>query len=213
MRLSNTSAAVILALSAMSATACTTPLSVVQVAAPNVNCVFDPSCRLTVTDTVANLPPVPGYTGTAVLQSRTASVAPAGVPGAGTIPYIYRVDLTGAAPASDQMCVSSLAVNFGPIVQLPYSGPGLPKADVFVVTTGGLGSIGLRSAEKTGNKVTFRFSLASFPSPGEPFPPVCAGQTSFFFGLASTSAPIPTTAQVVMGVYGTKNVGGRSPMP
>jgi hypothetical protein len=181
MRLSNASAAVILTLSAMSAAACTTPLSVVQVNAPNVNCVFDPSCRLTVTDTVANLPPVPGYTGTAVLQSRTASVSPPGVPGSGTIPYIYRVDLTGAAPATDQMCVSSLAVNFGPIVQLPYSGVGNPNADVFVITTGGLGTIGLRSAEKTGNKITFRFSLASFPAPGDPFPPCLRRPSQLLF--------------------------------
>lgn len=213
MRQTNIGVVLVLAVSAISATACTTPLSVVQVAAPNVNCIFDPSCTITVTDTVANLPPTAGHAGTALLQSRTAGVSPAGVPGAGTIPYIYRVDLTGAAPASDQMCVSSLSVNFGSVVQLPYAGAGKPNADVFVVSTGGLGSVGLRSAEKTGNTVTFRFSLASFPSPGEPFPPVCAGQTSFFFGLASTSPPVPTTAKVVMGVYGTKDVAARSSMP
>ena len=111
----------VLTLVGLVAAACTTPLSVVNVAAPNVNCVFDPACRLTVTDTVANLPPSAGYTGTAVLQSRTAGPAPAGVPGAGNVAYLYRVDLTGAAPASDQMCVSSLSVNFGTVTKLPYA--------------------------------------------------------------------------------------------
>jgi hypothetical protein len=206
-------ATVALAFIVVSLAACAAPLTVVQVAVPDVNCVFDASCRLTVTDTVDNLPPAAGYTGKAVLQSRTANAVATGVPGAGTTVYIYRVDLTEATAASDQMCVSSVAVNFGPITKLPYSGAGKPKADVFVVTTGGLGTVGLKSADQTGSTVTFQFSPASFPSPGDPFPPVCPGQTSFFFGLASTKAPIATKAQVHMGVYGIKSVGARAPTP
>jgi hypothetical protein len=188
-------------------------LSVVNVAAPNVNCVFGPACKITVTDTVANLPPSPGYTGTAVLQSRTAGPAPAGTPGAGNYAYIYRVDLTGAAPASDQMCVSSMSVNFGAVTKLPYAGPGTTPADVFVITTGGLGSVGVRSAEKTGNIVTLRFSLSSFPAPGDPYPPVCPAQTSYFVGLASPAVPVPSTATVQMGVYGPHGVANRAPTP
>lgn len=38
-----------------------TPLKVVTVAAPDVNCVFDPSCKLTVTDTVDDIV-IPGMT-------------------------------------------------------------------------------------------------------------------------------------------------------
>ena len=186
-------------------------LKVVQVAAPAVNCLFAKSCRLTVTDTVANLPPVSGYTGTAVLQSRSARAARRGVPGAGTTVYIYRVDLTQATAKTDQMCVNAVAVDFGPIQQLNYAGSGL--ADVFVVTSGGLGSIGLQSAEQTGNTVTFRISPSSFPNPQEQYQPVCPGQTSFFFGLASRRPPVATTAQVTMGVYGTKPVAARAPMP
>jgi hypothetical protein len=195
----------------VSLAACAAPLTVVQVGAPDVNCVFNASCKLTVTDTVDNLPPVPGYTGKAMLQSRTAVAAATGVPGAGTTVYIYRVDLTGATAATDQMCVSSVAVNFGPIAKLPYSGAGKPKADVFVVTSGGLGTVGLKSADQTGSTVTFQISTASFPAPGDPFPPVCAGQTTFFFGLASTKAPVASKAQVHMGIYGIKSVGARTP--
>src|SRR5205085_6609182 len=64
------------------------PLKVVTVAAPDVNCVFDPSCKLTVTDSVGDIV-IPGMTGKAVLQSRTFSGA-AGAPGAGLIGYEYR---------------------------------------------------------------------------------------------------------------------------
>ena len=103
--------------------------------APAVNCLFDSSCEITVTDTAANLPAVAGYTGVARPQSRTAKAAASGVPGAGTTVYMYRVDLTGAAAATDQMCVSALTVDFGPIVKLPYAGASKPKGDVFVATT------------------------------------------------------------------------------
>lgn len=213
MHVTRTTAIVAVALASIvvSSTAGAASLTVVQVAAPDVNCVFNASCKLTVTDTVDNLPPVPGYTGKAVLQSRTAVAAATGVPGAGTTVYIYRVDLTGATAATDQMCVSSVAVNFGPITKLPFSGAGKPKADVFVITTGGLGTVGLKSADQTGSTVTFQLSAASFPAPGDPFPPVCPGQTTFFFGLASTKAPAATKAQVHMGIYGIKSVGARTP--
>ena len=189
------------------------PLTVALVAAPGVNCNFQTSCSIVVTDSTADLPPVPGYTGRAFLQSRTSKAATSGVPGAGTTVYMYRVDLTAAKAATDQMCVSSVAIDFGPITRLSYNGAGIPAVDVFVVTSGGMGSIGLQSAEQVGSTVTFHFSTSSFPSPGEKFPPVCAGQTSFFFGLASTKAPVATTAKVHMGVYGTRNVGARAPAP
>jgi hypothetical protein len=189
------------------------PLTVVPVNAPAVNCLFDTSCRITVSDTVANLPPVAGYTGVARLQSRTATAAASGVPGAGTTVYMYRVDLTGAADATDKMCVSALTIDFGPITPLPYSGPGKSNADVFVVTSGGLGSVGLQSASRSGSAITFQLSSASFAAPGAPFPPVCPGQTSYFFGLASAKPPIATTAQIHMGVYGWKPVAARRAAP
>ena len=79
---------------AVPAAALATPLKAVTVAAPDVNCVFDPSCKLTVADTVGDIS-VPGVTGKAVLQSRTFSGA-AGAPGEGLTGYDYRIDLTQA---------------------------------------------------------------------------------------------------------------------
>jgi hypothetical protein len=184
-------------------------LKVVSVAAPAVNCLFAKSCKLRVTDTIGNLPPVSGYSGTAILQSRTARAAKHGVPGAGTTVYMYRIDLTKATAQTDQMCVTAIAVDFGPLKPLPYSGAG--NADVFVITSGGLGSIGLQSADQTGATIKFQFSTSSFPDPHEQFQPVCPGQTSFFFGLAALKPPVAATAQVTMGVYGTKGVAARAP--
>ena len=77
---------------------------------------------------------------------------------------------------------------------------------VYVVTTGGLGSIGLASAEKDNDKITFTFSS-----------PVCAGgspgtgQSTFFFGLVSTQPPGPVTATVKETTGPVHDVQARAP--
>lgn len=152
-------------------------LKVVNVNAPAVNCVFDASCTIVVTDTVGNLTFTPLGAG-ARLQSRTF-VAKPGTPAAGKTGYLYRVDLTSGAGFTE--CSAGLVLNFGPVASLPYAQPG--TSEVFVITTGGLGSVGLKSAEKNGDVITFTFDKY-----------LCAGKTSFFFGLAAATAPMATTA-------------------
>ena len=59
------------------------PLTVVEVNAPAVNCVFHPACTITVSDSVGFIPlPYLAAPRTAFLQSRTFSGA-AGTPAAG----------------------------------------------------------------------------------------------------------------------------------
>jgi hypothetical protein len=154
------------------------PLTVVQVAAPDVNCVFNANCTITVTDSTGSIP-LNFSAGNPFLQSRTFSGA-AGTPGAGLTGYEYRVDLTSAAGSVE--CLLGLVVNFGPVTQLPYKSGA--KADVYVVTQGGLGSIGVKSAEQDGDVIEFTFDkpLCVGVAPG-------SGPTTFFFGLASTKPP------------------------
>jgi hypothetical protein len=159
-----------------------TPLVVVNVGAPAINCVFNPSCTVTVTDTIGNYPPETGYTGTPRLQSRTFEGAP-GTPAAGLTAYVYRVDFTAANAATDINCAISLKVRTGPVAHLPYSSGG--AADVFVTTTGGLGTIGLASAVMTGEAITFTFTTPVCPTNGVNAP----GQSSFFFGVAAKGKP------------------------
>jgi hypothetical protein len=65
---------------------------------------------------------------------------------------------------------------------LPYRAG--TKADVYVITQGGLGSIGVKSAEQTGSVIEFAFDK-----------PMCvgiganSGESTFFFGLASAKPP------------------------
>src|ERR1700690_1460306 len=175
-------------LMAMPALAQAVPLKVVDVGAPAINCVFNTSCKIVVNDTIGAIP-LPGIMGTARLQSRSFNGA-AGAPAATKFGYLYRVDLTQAAGVGAIPCVSNLKLDFGPITKLPYV-PGGGVEEVYVVTSGGLGSIGIASADRVGNVTTLTFSK-----------PVCAGSsagkgdTSFFFGLAAPKVPKPSTAQM-----------------
>jgi hypothetical protein len=178
-------------------------LSVVTVAAPDINCVFETDCTIVVNDSVGTIA-LPSMTGTARLQSRTFDGKP-GAPAAGKTGYEYRVDLTQATALGDVACVTALSVDFGPVSKLQYNKVG-PTDDVFVVTKGGLGTIGLASAEQTGNIITFTFSQ-----------PVCAadaiskGQTTYFFGLASATAPKGIVAHIEAPGLDDVDVKARAP--
>jgi hypothetical protein len=168
-------------------------LKIVKVGAPAINCVFNPTCQVVVTDSLGTIP-VPAITGKApwtdygpaVLQSRAYAGA-AGAPAAGETAYVYRMVMSFAVGAT---CVNALKLDVGPIKKHYYNLSGA-LADVFVTTTGGLGTIGLASAAEDGDTVTFTFEK-----------PVCAGSapekgdTSFFFGFAAAGAPMKTTAKV-----------------
>lgn len=179
------------------------PLKVVTVAAPDVNCVFDPSCKLTVTDTVGDIT-IPNATGKALLQSRTFSGV-GGAPGDGLTGYEYRVDLTQAAAIGESACVTDMTIDFGPLVQLQYNKVG-PNDDVYVVTKGGLGSVGVLTADMTDTHITFVFEQ-----------PICAaaegkkGVTSYFFGLAAKGTPTPVMASVGLAGFLPVDVKGRAP--
>ncbi len=177
--------------------AAATPLSIVNVGAPAVNCVFNTTCTVTVSDSVGNFTP-PGDTAGSRLQSRTyPGTAPA--PAAGLMAYVYRVDMTAAKGLTALNCVSRLQLKFGPDVQLPYSPKG--KFDVFVVTSGGLGTVGLSSANAVAGAIMFTFSS-----------PVCPGATSYFFGLASKSnTPKPGKAKLYYSLGGSALTDYRSP--
>lgn len=118
------------------------PLTVIDVGAPAVNCVFHTSCSVVVDDSVGTFS-LPGDSGAARLQSRTyPGTAPA--PAAGDMAYVYRVDMTSMQGLTAVNCVTKMVLDFGHVVPLPYSPKG--DFDVFVVTSGGLGTVGLSSA-------------------------------------------------------------------
>lgn len=190
-------------LGVMPAAAQAAPLQVVNVGAPAINCVFDAKCTIRVNDTIGSIP-LPGISGVARLQSR-AFVGVAGAPAAGKNGFLYRVDLEQVVGVGSLPCVSNLKLDFGPVSKLPYQSGGTP-VDVYVITSGGIGSIGVASADKVGNVITFTFSK-----------PVCAGASggkgdgSYFFGLAAVKTPKAVTAQMQIAGGMLVNVPARAP--
>lgn len=178
-------------------------LSVVNINYTGVTCTFNTSCSVVVTDSTDSIP-LPGIGGTALLQSRTFTGG-AGAPAAGYHGYEYRVDLTNATGLTAIPCVTSVRVAFGAVTPFQYDGIGAAD-QVFVITSGGLGTIGLSSAVKSGNDITFTFAS-----------PVCAGSspgtgaTSYFFGLASAQPPVAVTANVTQTLGSALSVAARAP--
>ncbi len=155
-------------------------LSFANVSDTAVRCLFDTDCAVPTDDTTAAFT-FDLMTGSGFLQSRVWPRGQAGTPGAGLYPYLYRVDMRELVGPGNPACITSFSLDFGPIVPLDYDGNG-SLDQVFVVTSGGLGTITPSSADLTGDRLTFNFS-----------PPVCGdfspsqdnGESTFFFGLAS----------------------------
>ena len=162
------------------------PLKVVNVSAPAINCVFNPTCTVTVNDTSDNVTLSTG--GTGFLQSRTYPGAP-GAPANGMFAYEYRLDLRNAVGATAISCIDWISMSFGPVVStLDFNGDRKPD-QVFVVTGGGIGTIGIASAIQTGSNIRFNFTspVCEGGAPGR-------GDSSFFWGLVSNNNPKFVTA-------------------
>ena len=181
------------------------PLKVVNVGAPEINCVFTTAspCTISVRDTSDNVTLSAG--GTGVLQSRTFKGL-AGSAADGMYAYEYRLDLRNAVGALNIACVDYMTISFGPVVSLDYDQD--QKLDqVFVITSGGLGSIGLSAAVQTASSIKFTFSkpVCEGGAPGK-------GDSSFFWGIVSKMAPKNVTAMIHETGGATHVVKARSPM-
>ncbi len=180
------------------AAATAAPLTVVNVGAPAINCVFNVSCTVTVTDSIGNFA-LPGDAGNGRLQSRTFTGMPP-APAAGLTGYDYRVDMTAMKGITAQNCVVTLRLNFGPAATLNYK-PGVPS-QLFVVTSGGLGSVGVASADLAPSGVL----TVIFEKGG-----VCPGATSYFFGLAAKGTPVNVMASLGRSLGGSVDTDARAP--
>jgi hypothetical protein len=178
------------------------PLRVVNVSAPAINCVFNPSCTVTVNDTSDNIPMSTG--GTGFLQSRTYTGAP-GAPAPWANVYEYRIDLTNAVGATAISCIDWMRIDFKEVAMLDFNGDTRPD-QVFVVTGGGIGTIGLASAIQTGSSIRFNFTspICEGGAPGR-------GNSSFFWGLVSKTPPKFVMATLHEAGGATHSIKARAP--
>lgn len=197
---------VLTALAVMASGAEAAPLPIAEVTAPEINCVFDTDCSITVDDSTGVFT-VGTTAGDAILQSRIWPRGEAGTPGAGLWSYLYRLDLTGAAGLTAQPCVTRLTLEFGPVERLDYDSDG-ELDSVFVVRTGGIGTVGPSAAEKNGGSLVFHFANAVCSGAS-----VGAGDSSYFFGVASKSPPLAIAAIVRDSLGETRTVEARGADP
>ena len=179
------------------------PLKVVNVSAPAINCVFNSPCTVIVNDTSDNVTLSAG--GTGFLQSRTYKGLP-GSPADGLYAFEYRIDLRNAVGALNIACIDWMTISFGPVVNtLDYNGDAKPD-QVFVVTGGGIGTIGIASAIQTGSNIKFNFTapVCEGGAPGK-------GDSSFFWGLVSKGPPKFVTATLHETGGATHVLKARSP--
>jgi len=181
------------------------PQLITNTAAPEVNCLFNKTCNITVTDTVAVIP-IAGISGRAVLQSRTF-VGVNGAPAADLTGYLFRVDLTQATAGATKACVTRLTLDLGPLRKLIYPG-GHGPGEVFVIREGGIGTVGLLSADRHQRAINFRFASPICPGAAD-----AKGTTSYFFGFAAAKAPQTVTARIELGNGTTLDVPARAPAP
>lgn len=176
------------------------PLSVVNVSAPAIYCIFNPDprgCTVMITETTGNINLPSGAVG--VLRSYTYPDVFHNL-----YVYEYRLDLTQAAKINTGDCIFSLSVNFGPVVgTLDYDGDKAAD-DGFVITNGGDGTIGPTLVDQVGPGVTFTFQT-----------PVCPGDSSYSLGLVSTTAPdmVLKPAEVSTSAVPGILVQSRVPLP
>jgi hypothetical protein len=181
------------------------PLLITDTKAPDLNCLFNQTCKIAVTDSVGVIP-ITGISGRAVLQSRTF-FGIYGTPAAGLTGYLFRVDLTQAMASTTKACVTRLTLDLGPLRKLAYpGGPG--PGEVFVITAGAIGTVGLMSADRHERAMSFTFASPVCPGAGG-----VAGSTSYFFGFAAAETPQSATARVELDNGQTLDVAARAPGP
>jgi hypothetical protein len=132
-----------------------------------------------------------GSFGAGSVQSRTYPPTTAGLHVAE-----YRVWVDAAAADTR---VQSITVPLDGVQALAYRKGALDH--VYVVTSGGIGSVGVDAVERRGRAVTLRFGDGG----------VGAGASSYFFGLCSSAPVQPATATVVDGAGGRYEVPVRAP--
>ncbi|HKS22057.1 MAG TPA: hypothetical protein VJZ76_04615 [Thermoanaerobaculia bacterium] len=159
-------------------------LNVVTTSAPAVNYVFSTDGTVTVTD--MSSPLLNG----GFLQSRIFQ-GEAGSPAAGKWVYEYRLDLRCSMGALVPPSATSVSLATGPILSYDYNFDANATDHVFVVTAGGLGTVGLSWANWFAGYSGFNFSSPVYGATSG-----CNGDSSYFWGYTSQYPPQVVTATV-----------------
>lgn len=158
------------------------PLEIVEVNNRALDCQFHESCVVMMDEYTDKVVLTNGTTG--LLHTRTFIGQP-GIETEGHFGYEYQLDMRNALGITGLPCVKTLTIDFGHVVNaFDYDRDGNVGDDVYVITTGNTGSIGIASANKIGPTTVFTFEE-----------PVCSGDTpgsgdlTYTFGMVSGAGP------------------------
>ena len=145
-----------------------------------VQCIFSPSCTVYVTDNVAEFA-VSGGSGNGRLQSRIYQSQD------GRWVYEYRINMSqvagiGYPPSADYLAV----YHAGILQQYDFNSDGIATDQVFNITSGGVGTKPVNAAWPAADGYSY-FQLYS-PVYAGSYPG--NGDSSYFFGMVSTQAPV-----------------------
>ena len=149
-----------------------------------VQCLFSPTCSVTVTDYVSEFA-VSGGSGNGRLQSRVFQ-GQAGSVAAGKWIYEYRINMGPVGgltypPYADQLAID----RWGAVRQYDYNSDGIATDEVFNITSGGTGTKPVTSAFFSS---PWTFFVLNNPVYAGNYPG--GGESSYFFGLVSDRAPV-----------------------
>ncbi|MGN6183505.1 MAG: hypothetical protein ACTHQM_07610 [Thermoanaerobaculia bacterium] len=129
------------------------------------------------------------------LHSRVYRAA-TGTPAAGLYVYEYSIDLRDVVGITSIPFISSLAIDFGPVISTLDFDANHQSDQLFILKGLGLGNIAPSSANKSGNTITFTFNppAGGGNAPGN-------GDRTYVFGLVSPHPPrrIAATAHHNLG--------------
>ena len=157
------------------------PLTITNSNAHAVACVVNANCAIVVTDSIGTFT-LQGDGGTGRFITRTGTGMLSAAAGfTKFMVYEYRVDLSAVVGTGNSvqpgvtanMCITQVSFPFIKEMRLSFR-PG-DMSDIFVETSGGIGSVGIASASY-GYGLTVVFAQ-----------PICPGASSFVFGYASQS--------------------------
>ncbi|KUJ69079.1 hypothetical protein ACZ90_14660 [Streptomyces albus subsp. albus] len=177
----------------------------VDVSAPDINGIFDPSGSVVVQDVASSINLDTGAAGSGFLQSRLFPRGVAGTVGAGRFAYLYRVDMRSVSGPLPTSAIRTLSLDVGPLARLNYDGSG--GSEVFVVARGGLGTVRPVSIAQRSDRLTVDFGPQGVPAGATPG----NGQTSFFLGFASDHPPRDVVAGLTDGAGNTLTLPARAP--
>lgn len=155
-------------------------LRMARVAAPDINCIFDQDCTITVSDSSAEIV-LPNTTGAGFLQSRLWPEGELGTDAQGLYAFLYRIDLREISALEEQPCILSMAFDFGPLVPIDYDSDEQLE-DYFVIVEGAIGTVAPQTATQIGDRINLDFGNGICV--GDQIEQI-PGQSSVFIGFTS----------------------------